>query len=205
MSVKRVATHIQAMSQQFSESGTSVGISLDQKSLESLVALLSLSLQAAITGHRFQQGIFSSGGADGEEGTAVPESFRNGSFPPSSCELQGPVSAQQVVQLVTDVVEMPTDLMLVRENYPATPPLTFQADLQLSDHLVLPTSRPTCCLTPFSSIGSPATSLSCTPCAKTGPPWSSAGTQPPSTCRTPLSYPGETPKAGRVSRACWPC
>lgn len=116
MSARRVTTRIQAMSQRFSESGTSGRFSLDQKTLEALVALLSHSLQAATTGHDFKQRIFSRVDADGEEGTDLGENIRNASFTTTSCELEGAVSAQQVVHLVTEVLEMPTDLMLVREN-----------------------------------------------------------------------------------------
>lgn len=124
MSVRRVATHVRAMSRRFRESAASGRFSLDQKTLEALVALLSHSLHASITGHHFEQRTFSRAD-DGEEIVDSGENIRNGSFPTTSCELEGALSARQVVRLVTEVLEMPTDLMLVRERQPniSTPDL----------------------------------------------------------------------------------
>lgn len=109
MSARRVTTRVQAMSQRFSGSAASGRFRLDQKSLQALVVLLSHTLQAAITGPDLKEGTFSrvdeegGGGGDG-----------NGSFAP--CDFEGAASAQQVVRLVSEVLEMPTDLMLVRGN-----------------------------------------------------------------------------------------
>lgn len=177
MSARRVTARIQAMSQRFSESGTSVRFRLDQTTLEALLALLSHSLQATITGHDFKPRIFSRVDADGEEGTDLRENIRNGLFTTASCELEGPVSAQQVVQLVTDVLEMPTDLMLVREHQVATPLLTPHADFHLTRscqfpdlHLVSRHSgassrqRPHCCArheTPKPNLHSHQRGLGC--------------------------------------------
>lgn len=114
MSARRVTAHVQATWQRFSESSSSDRLRLDQKTLEALVALLSHSLQATITSQNFKQGPFSRVDADAEEGTHSGESLRNGWATTSSCTLEGVVSAQQVVQLVTGVLEMPADLLLVR-------------------------------------------------------------------------------------------
>lgn len=204
-----MTAHIQAWSQRFSEPGTSVRFSLDQKTLAALVALLSHSLQAAITGHDFKQRRFMRGDGDGEEGADLHENIRKGSFMTASCQVEGPVSAPQVVQLVTDVLEVSPDLMLVGGNKQAAPLLTFRTHLHSSDYLVPSLSRRTSYFTAFRSIESTATSLLCAACAKTKPPQSSAGTQQPSTCRPPSSclcsfFAEEKPKAGRVSRACSP-
>lgn len=114
MSVRRVTAHVQATWQRFSESGSSDRFRLDQRTLEALVALLSHTLQAAITAQDFKQGPFRSVDAEAEEGTDSGESLRNGWATTSSCTLEGALSAQQVVQIVTGVLEMPADLLLVR-------------------------------------------------------------------------------------------
>uniref|UniRef100_H3BXX9 Polycystic kidney disease 1a n=1 Tax=Tetraodon nigroviridis TaxID=99883 RepID=H3BXX9_TETNG len=54
MSVRRVSTHVQTMSQWFRESASSGRFGLDPKTLEALVALLSRSLQASLTGRHFE-------------------------------------------------------------------------------------------------------------------------------------------------------
>lgn len=113
MSVRRVSTHVQTMSQWFRESASSGRFGLDPKTLEALVALLSRSLQASLTGRHFEQRTSSGADADGEEGADSGGSIGNGSFPVTSCEDEGGVSTQQVVQLVSQVLETPTDLMLV--------------------------------------------------------------------------------------------
>lgn len=129
MSARRVTTHLQAMSRRFSEISASDRFSLDQKTLEALLALLSHSLQATITGHGFKHRIFRGREADGEEATDLGGTIRNGSFTTTSCEFEGAVSAQQVVQLVSDVLEMPAELMLVSANHRAASLLTSHADL----------------------------------------------------------------------------
>lgn len=155
MSARRVTTHLQAMSERFSEPGASDRLSLDQKTLEALLALLSHSLQATITAHQVKRRLFRSPQADGEEATDFGENPRNGSFATTSCELEGAFSAQQVVRLVTDVLEMPTELMLVRADQRAAPPWTFYPDLP-----ALFFSRRTSCFGAFRSIASTATSWS---------------------------------------------
>lgn len=109
-SARRVTSHIQAISHQFSKFGPSVRLSLDQQTLNTLVVLLSHSLQA--TGHR--PGTFSrvDGGAEPD---SHEENIRNASSVITSCLIEEPLSAQQVVQLVTDVLEATADLMLVRD------------------------------------------------------------------------------------------
>lgn len=111
MSARRVAAHVQAESQRFSESASSDRFRLDPKTLEALLALLSHSLQAAITGQDLKRRTFGRVDAEGEEGTHFGE---NASATTTGCRFEGAASAQQVVQLVTDVLEMPADLLLVR-------------------------------------------------------------------------------------------
>lgn len=102
-----MTSHIQAISRQF---GPSVRFSLDQQTLSMLVVLLSHSLQAA--GHG--PGPFSrvDGGAEPD---SHEENLREASSVITSCQTEEPRSAQQVVQLVTDVLEATADLMLVRD------------------------------------------------------------------------------------------
>lgn len=107
---------IQAISQRFSKFGTSGRFSLDQQTLNTLVTLLSHCLQATVRSNRTS--ISSRVDADGELKADVHEkNIREGWSIIKSCELEEPVSAQEVVQLVTDVQEVTADLMLVRENY----------------------------------------------------------------------------------------
>lgn len=107
--------HIQAISRRFSKFGTSVQFILDQRTLNTLVALLSHSLQAAVKGNRTR--ISSRVDANGElEADLHEENTRKGRSIINTCELEEPVSAQHVIQLVTDVLEVTADLMLVREN-----------------------------------------------------------------------------------------
>lgn len=122
MSARRVTAHVQATWQRFSESGSSDRFRLDQKTLEALVALLSHSLQAAIAGQDFKQGPFSRVDAEAGGGTHSGGSLRKGSATSSSCTLEGALSAQQVVQLVTAVLEMPADLLLVRRTGTSSSP-----------------------------------------------------------------------------------
>lgn len=106
--------HIQAISRRFSKFGTSVQFSLDQQTLNTLVALLSHCLQATLRGNRTR--ISSRVDVHGElEADLHEENIRKGRSIIRSCELEEPVSAQHVVQLVTDVLEGTADLMLVRK------------------------------------------------------------------------------------------
>lgn len=107
--------HIQAISRRFSKFGTSVQFSLDQQTLNTLVALLSHSLQATVRGNRTR--ISSRSDANGElEADLHEENIRKGQSIVNSCELEEPTSTQYVVQLVTDVLEVTADLMLVRKS-----------------------------------------------------------------------------------------
>lgn len=94
--------------------GTSVQFSLDQQTLNTLVALLSHCLQATVRGNRTRMS--SRVDVYGElEADLHEENIRKGRSIIRSCELEEPVSAQHVVQLVTDVLEVTADLMLVRK------------------------------------------------------------------------------------------
>lgn len=194
-----MTSHIQAISPQF---GPSVRFSLDQQTLNTLVVLLSHSLQA--TGHR--PGTFSrvDGGAEPD---SPEENILNASSVITSCLIEEPLSAQQVVQLVTDVLEATADLMLVRDIWVH---LLLNSYPDLHSSVFLSIFRSSSRSTRFRSIESTATSLFYTAHARTKPPQSSAVTRLPSTCRTPSSclcllVTGEKPRVGPVSPACSPC
>lgn len=196
-----MTSHIQAISRQFSKFGPSVRFSLDQQTLRTLLVLLSHSLQA--TGHR--PGTFSrvDGGAEPD---SPEENVRKASSAITSCQLQEALSAQQVVQLVTDVLEAAADLMLVRDIIA----LLLNSCPDLHSSVFLSISRSSSGFTRFKSTESTATSLSYTAHARTKPPRPSAVTRPPSTCRTPSSrlcslVTGEKPRVGPASPACSPC
>ncbi len=113
-SARRATAHVQVISQRFSESSDPVWYYLDQETLNTLISLLSYSLQAAI-----------SNSADTEQ-TSDPhdEDIRNNIASPKSCKLDSSsgvymkrsISAKRAVQLVVDILQTASDLMLVRGN-----------------------------------------------------------------------------------------
>ncbi len=119
--------HIQFISKQFSESAAPVGYNLDQKTLNTLVALLSYSLQVAITNNDLTPEMSNSADikrplqSDSlERNIKHAVNHFNGCIPESSNGVfirgGGSVSAQQMVQLVADILQTVLDLMLVRES-----------------------------------------------------------------------------------------
>ncbi|XP_044196388.1 polycystic kidney disease 1 like 1-like [Thunnus albacares] len=118
-SARRVRAHIQAISEQFSESSVPVWYHLDQKTLNSLVTLLSYSLQAAVTGYDF-----TTNSADitqeMESDSHTGENIRNAIADPNGCIsdsssgvfIKTSISTKQVMRLVDDILQTASDLML---------------------------------------------------------------------------------------------
>lgn len=114
--------HIQVILERFSQSGTPGWYYLDQKTLDTLVALLSYSLQTAVTGHDLtpetsnsadtKWALESDSHEENNRNAAAPS---NGRIPESSSG--GSISTQQTVQLVADILQTASDLMLVREKH----------------------------------------------------------------------------------------
>ncbi|XP_044033057.1 polycystic kidney disease 1 like 1 [Siniperca chuatsi] len=122
-SARRVTVHVQAISEQFLDSSTPVWNSLDQKTLNTLVALLAYSLQAAVTSYDFTPEMFNSADikqaleSDSHGGNirnAIAPS--NGCIPDSSSGVYikkgGSISPTQTMQLVADILQTASDLML---------------------------------------------------------------------------------------------
>lgn len=114
--------HVQAISQYFSKSSSTVWFSLDQKTLHTLITLLSHILQAAITNDDFAPTTFNA-----DEGASETdlreENIRNATLAADGCELKASdaaISTWQVVYLVGDILKTASDLMLVRENKDGT-------------------------------------------------------------------------------------
>lgn len=100
---------------------------MDQKTLNALVALLSYSLQAAVTSNDFTPEMSNSADIkQALESHSHDENIRsdiapsNGCIPDSSrgvyIKRGGSISTKQAVQLVADILQTASDLMLVREN-----------------------------------------------------------------------------------------
>lgn len=110
--------HVQAISQYYSKSSSTVWFSLDQKTLHTLITLLSHVLQAAITNNDFAPTMFNAD--EGASETDVHEDkIKNATLAADSCELKASdaaISMWQVVYLVADILETASDLMLVRES-----------------------------------------------------------------------------------------
>nr|XP_046228097.1 polycystic kidney disease 1 like 1 [Scatophagus argus] len=126
-SARRVTLHVQVISEQFSESRAPVyGYYLDQETLDTLIDLLSYSLQAAVACNDFTPETPNS--ADSKqalESDSHKKNIRNATGPSNGCvpesssvyiQRQGSLSAKQAVQLVADILQTAADLMLVREN-----------------------------------------------------------------------------------------
>ncbi|XP_044196392.1 polycystic kidney disease 1 like 1-like [Thunnus albacares] len=132
-SARRVRAHIQAISEQFSESSVPVWYHLDQKTLNSLVTLLSYSLQAAVTSYNFTtnsaditQEMESDSFAGENTRNAIAD--RNGCISHSSSGvfIKTSISTKQVMRLVDDILQTASDL--VRKNkHVSSHSLTFFA------------------------------------------------------------------------------
>ncbi|KAG8009401.1 Polycystic kidney disease 1 like 1 [Nibea albiflora] len=122
-SARRVTLHVQIISEHFSESSARVRYYMDQKTLNTLVALLSYSLQAAVTGNNLapemsnsvdiKQALESGSHEENIRNAIAPS---NGSIPDSSSGVyikrRGSISTKQAVQLVADILQTASDLML---------------------------------------------------------------------------------------------
>lgn len=119
-----MTAHIQAVSDLFSTSGAPVHYHLDHKTLNSLVVLLSYLLQAAAMNHNLKPEM-----SNMDNITQVFESgenIRNAVVSPDGCmsasstidhiRVKGSTATKQKAQLVVDILQTASDLMLVREN-----------------------------------------------------------------------------------------
>lgn len=124
MSARRVIVHIQAISDQFLQSSTPVLYSLDNKTLNTLITVLSYTLQAVVNSHDsiletpksvFINQALESDSPNGENiGTII--AAPHGCIPDSHTRKGGLISKKQVAQLVADIHQTASDLMLVRKN-----------------------------------------------------------------------------------------
>lgn len=110
-SARRVAVHVQVISEQFS----SAPVWYSQKTLNTLVALLSRSLQAALTSNDFTPEMSTS--ADIKQALESDPHDEIQDSPSGIYMDQGlPISTKQALQLVADILQTASDLMLVRED-----------------------------------------------------------------------------------------
>ncbi|XP_070784659.1 polycystin-1-like protein 1 [Enoplosus armatus] len=104
-SARQVTVHVQVISDQLSESSAPVWYYLDQKTLNTLVTLLSYSLQASVTSDDFAPEMADikqeSDPHDGNIRNVIAASKRGGS-----------ISTKQTVQLVADILQTASHLML---------------------------------------------------------------------------------------------
>lgn len=121
-SARRVTLHVQVVSEHFSKSSAPVWYYLDQNTLNTLVALLSYSLHAAIAGNNLAPEMSKSVDIkQALESGSHEENIRNaialshGSIPDSSSGVyikrRGSISTK--VRLVADILQTASDLMLV--------------------------------------------------------------------------------------------
>lgn len=114
-SARRVTGHVQVISKQLSESSAPGRFYLDQKTLNTLVSLLSYSLQAAVASNDFTPAMSTS--ADITQ-TLKSDPHDEIQDSPSSVYIKrdGSISTKQALQLIADILQTASDLMLVREN-----------------------------------------------------------------------------------------
>nr|XP_020465285.1 polycystic kidney disease protein 1-like 1 [Monopterus albus] len=121
-SARRVTAHVQAISDQFLESSTPVQYHLDHETLDTLITLLSYILQATATSHDFTletphsvsiiQALDSPTGQNLRNTTAAPDAYVPDSSSGAHIKQGGLSSEKQVVQLVADLLQTASDLML---------------------------------------------------------------------------------------------
>lgn len=124
--MRRVTRHVQAISKEISEISSPARYSLDQETIYTLVTLLSYSLRAAIPNNDSATEMFNCDVAEPAlESGLHKENIKNAAFP-SNCRKpetssgvklkRRSISPRQAVQLVSDILETASDLMLVRNN-----------------------------------------------------------------------------------------
>lgn len=188
--------HVQVISEHFSESSAPVLYNLDQKTLNTLVALLSYSLQAAVIGNNLalemsnsveiKQALKSGSHEENIRNAIAPS---NGSIPDSSSGVyikrRGSISTKQAVQLVADILQTASDLMLVSTFF-CISTHELMCYLHLSHYYSLSFFfsffRSTSCSMRLRSTESARVLSPCTLHTKTRPPQSSVVAQPSSTC-----------------------
>ncbi|XP_034416623.1 polycystic kidney disease 1 like 1 [Cyclopterus lumpus] len=106
-SARRVAVHVQIISELFS----SAPVWYSQKTLNTLVALLSRSLQAALTSHDFTPEMSTSGDIT-QTLESDPHDEIQDSLSGISMDQGLPISTKQALQLVADILQTASDLML---------------------------------------------------------------------------------------------
>lgn len=123
-----MTTHIQAVSDLFFTSNAPAHYHLDQKSLNSLVVLLSYVLQAAVTNRNIKPEMPNMGNITQVLESDFPkdENTRNTVVSHSGCmsapsttdhvRVEGSTATKQKTQLVVDILQTASNLMLVREN-----------------------------------------------------------------------------------------
>ncbi|KAM7390602.1 hypothetical protein PAMA_008670 [Pampus argenteus] len=112
-SARRVTAHIRAISEQFSVFNVLVRYHLDQKTLNSLVTLLSYSLQAAVTGHDSITQELDSDSLAGENirnAKAAPNGYISDSS--SGVFIKTSISTKQAMRLADDILQTASELML---------------------------------------------------------------------------------------------
>lgn len=191
--MRRVTRHVQAISKEISEISPPARYSLDQETFYTLVTLLSYSLRAAIPINDSATQTFNCNVAEPAlESGLQKENIKNASFP-SNCHKQETssgvnvkrrsISPRQAVQLVSDILETASDLMLVRNNMSCS-----TNELKCYPHSLLNLffwfifPRSTSCFTRPRSTESALAVFLYMPPTKTKPPQSSAAAQLPSTC-----------------------
>ncbi|XP_078019104.1 polycystin-1-like protein 1 [Epinephelus lanceolatus] len=110
-SARRVTGHVQVISKQLSESSAPARFYLDQKTLSTLVSLLSYSLQAAVASNDFTPAMSTS--ADITQ-TLKSDPHDEIQDSPSSVYIKrdGSISTKQALQLIADILQTASDLML---------------------------------------------------------------------------------------------
>lgn len=103
-----MTVHVQIISKQFSESGAPVWFYLEQETLDTLVALLSHSLQVA-------SNVFTPEMSTSADITQALESHDETQGSPKGVYIKRGGS-KQALQLVADILQTASHLMLVREN-----------------------------------------------------------------------------------------
>lgn len=154
-SARRVTRHIQFISERFQGSSVPAWYDLDQRTLSTMVALLSYSLQAAIKNHDFTTKMSKSVDTKPplesdslEANIKNPINLSNGCIPGSfsgvNVKRGERISTQQMVHLVADILQTVSDLMLryilfhgARKHRVSTGVIASYATYQNQTHTVI--------------------------------------------------------------------
>ncbi|XP_070709442.1 polycystin-1-like protein 1 [Pempheris klunzingeri] len=112
-SARQVTDHVRGISERFSESSAPIWYDLDQKTLDTLVGLLSHSLQAAVASNDFPPGMSNSADIkQALESDSHDDNIQNDIAPSTGCTPDSSSGVYRAVQLVTDILQTASDLML---------------------------------------------------------------------------------------------